>query len=303
MNDMLVQWQKSMPLLPLIAAFVAYQVSLVLFPDVSAILVLLPAIFVAAIIFRFIDPLGVSSVLVAVAALWGTASLSSSPWLSILSFCVAAGLATAAAADILPGFSHHLVFKDRVLTPGATPFTLRIEGSKIVFSSLVLSFSRNEYQMLRDDLTNLPAISVGLLGITSLLIVGMLAGGIRWEPKKISFPGMWVFANLACTSLSEEIVFRFFLQGGLSRLIGIQHAGVTSLVIASVIFGLCHFRGGGLLIVFSFIAGICYGSIFILSESVLLCALVHFLLNTIHLYFFTYPRIAPPGRNVHGLDR
>ncbi|CAK9886718.1 MAG: hypothetical protein XXXJIFNMEKO3_03164 [Candidatus Erwinia impunctatus] len=94
-----------------------------------------------------------------------------------------------------------------------------------------------------------------------------------------------MLANLFFVSLAEEALFRGYLQQRLSQWLGCY----GGLLLAALLFGLVHFQGGGLLIVFATLAGVIYGLAWLWSGSVWVSALVHFLFNMLHLLFFTYP--------------
>ncbi|ECL3067369.1 CPBP family intramembrane metalloprotease, partial [Campylobacter jejuni] len=62
-----------------------------------------------------------------------------------------------------------------------------------------------------------------------------------------------------------------------------------ALLIASIAFGLIHYRSGILMIIFASLAGIIYGLAYKYSKSLWISVLFHCGLNLIHLIFFTYP--------------
>lgn len=107
---------------------------------------------------------------------------------------------------------------------------------------------------------------------------------------KLEFSLPWwlpyfLFSNILLVVLVEEVYFRGYLQQRLSQILNPNSA----LLIASIAFGLIHYRSGVLMIVFASLAGIIYGLAYKYSKSLWISVLFHCGLNLIHLIFFTYP--------------
>jgi len=114
-------------------------------------------------------------------------------------------------------------------------------------------------------------------------------GGLRIEPHAPEWFAQFALANIFFVSLAEEALFRGYLQQRLSRIV---HP-VVALLMASVLFGLMHYSGGLLLIIFASLSGIIYGLAWMWSGRLWVATLFHFGLNCVHLLFFTYPVYAP----------
>lgn len=65
----------------------------------------------------------------------------------------------------------------------------------------------------------------------------------------------FLFSNVLLVALVEEVYFRGYLQQRLSQILNPNFA----LLIASIAFGLIHYRSGILMIIFASLAGIIYG--------------------------------------------
>lgn len=59
----------------------------------------------------------------------------------------------------------------------------------------------------------------------------------------------------------------------------------------SFVFGLTHYKGGETFIFLSSLAGIAYGYAYLKSQRLEGSILIHFLVNLIHIIFFSYPSL------------
>lgn len=89
-----------------------------------------------------------------------------------------------------------------------------------------------------------------------------------------------LLVELIISALGEEIAWRAFFQKQTSKVIPF----LPSLIISSVLFSICHYTQGSLIIVlydllFIFINAIFYGIIFHKSENIYVSTLSHFLAN------------------------
>ena len=119
----------------------------------------------------------------------------------------------------------------------------------------------------------------------SLLPIASVLGAIKPEFTIPSWWWLFAFNNLMFTCVAEEALFRGFIQQKLTKKFGLY----VVLFITSLLFGVAHFAGGPLLIVFATLAGLGYGLVFHLTGKLWAAVLVHFLFNFSHLVFYTYP--------------
>ncbi len=125
--------------------------------------------------------------------------------------------------------------------------------------------------------------------IVTLLGLAVIPGWIQLDPKWPSFAIIWMLSNLLFTSVSEEAFFRGFILQNLSKAFHFKGKRILGLLLSSILFGLFHFRQGPLFIILSTIAGLFYGSSFLVSKRIEVSIFTHFLLNATHFLFFTYP--------------
>jgi membrane protease YdiL (CAAX protease family) len=210
--------------------------------------------------------------------------------------------ALALMAHVVPGFANFLVVKDAVLSPGAVPYTLYLNFDKAQIGLFLLAFgppllsSRAEWAaMLRGTLPRVLVLIAVLMACA--LWVGQVRIDIKWPEI---FP-IWAWSNLLFTCTAEETLFRGVIQRRLQgELLPDQAApardfgaasgrAIAGLAIASLVFGLAHYAGGVWAVVLATIAGVGYGWIFWRTNRIEAPILAHFLVNTTHVLFFTYP--------------
>ena len=104
---------------------------------------------------------------------------------------------------------------------------------------------------------------------------------------------IWATKNLFFTCVSEEALFRGFLQRHLSEnLKQYRYGDALSLIAASLVFGLAHFVGGFKYIVLAAMAGIAYGYAYQKTQRIEASILCHFGVNTVHFLLLAYPALA-----------
>ena len=62
-------------------------------------------------------------------------------------------------------------------------------------------------------------------------------------------------------------------------------------LIGALLFGVAHIAGGLHYVILATVAGLGYGWVYHKTQRVEACILLHVLLNTVHILFFTYPAI------------
>ena len=122
------------------------------------------------------------------------------------------------------------------------------------------------------------------------LAVGL--GEIALEPKWPELGWLWALNNLLLVCLTEEALFRGYLQEELQRRIGDRrHGEPLAIGVAAALFGLAHLAGGWSYVLVAGLAGVGYGIAYRyggLQASVM----AHFSLNLVHFTLFSYPMLA-----------
>jgi membrane protease YdiL (CAAX protease family) len=200
-------------------------------------------------------------------------------------------LAIALAMHWLPGFHNLRVIGPQRITPDAVPFTMYLNLDKPLIGFwllLVLPWIRGRANVA----ATLTCGTAGMLATAAtVLAFALLLGTVAWAPKWPDHGWLWVLNNLLLVTITEEALFRGYVQGGLSRLLERSRWGATIALLASaVLFGLAHAAGGWQWMLLAGVAGIGYGLAYRrggLSAAVL----AHFGLNTLHFALFTYPML------------
>lgn len=193
-------------------------------------------------------------------------------------------------AHVVPGFSNLLIVKDAIVSRGGVPFTLYFNFDKALIGLFLLTFGAPLIASRAEWLAMLRAALPRILVVVAVVLVAAFAlGHVRFEPKWQAFFPLWAWANLLFTCTAEEAVFRGVIQRSLESTVG---AG-AALLIAAILFGAVHFAGGPRAIVMATIAGAGYGWVYWRSGNRIEGSiLAHFLLNVMHILFFTYPALA-----------
>ena len=193
--------------------------------------------------------------------------------------------ALALTVHLIPGF-HNLKVLDGVQAgPLSAPFTLyyNVDKALVPFVAFMVIGT-----LFTDGQTHsTPAWRwLGLaLCVPALLTIATFAGGLKVELHFPDWLPTFLFANVLFVSLAEEALFRGWIQQRLTRWL----SATPALFIASLFFGLAHFSGGPLLILFATMAGLIYGLAWMWSRRLWVAVLFHVGLNLSHLLFFTYP--------------
>ncbi|MHC2148021.1 CPBP family intramembrane glutamic endopeptidase [Pseudomonas sp. 210_17 TE3656] len=197
-------------------------------------------------------------------------------------------LALGLALHWLPGFHGAKVIDKVVFSEGAVPFSMYLNLDKPLIGLWLLLacpwvLTMGGKHLLPSLATTLPAVIAACLGGAWLL------GMIAWAPKWPEQAWLWVLNNLLLVSLTEELLFRGYIQDGLQRLLKNQH---LALLLAAGLFGLAHLGAGWHWVLLASLAGIGYGLAYRYG-GLIAAVLCHFGLNLAHFAGFTYPMLIP----------
>lgn len=131
----------------------------------------------------------------------------------------------------------------------------------------VLLLESGRWSQLLDDLKDQ----------VSDLLQRLLRGASLWQLLVIAF----------AAGVGEEVLFRGLIQAGLAQLLPASWALVGSLLIASVLFGLCHYLSHTYFLLAT-LAGLYFGLIMLISESILPAILAHALYDFIALAYLLH---------------
>ncbi len=194
----------------------------------------------------------------------------------------------------LPYFHNLLVINKVYLTPDAIPYTLYLNFDKAVIGIFLLGFSGILIESWQDGLTMMKGIfGKSLMLISVYIALALMVGFVRFDFKIPEFILIWSLANLLLTCVAEEAFFRFFLQGHLAIIFKhIKYGEYVAVTIAAILFGATHYAGGVIYVLMAAAAGLGFGFMYLFTRRIEAAIITHFLLNLVHIIFFTYPALA-----------
>ena len=247
--------------------------------------------YAAALAFGKLEPIVLAPIALLVAAAWGVAP-GRPLALRIVAHVVFAALAIALSLHLIPGFHNPRVIEPIRFTPDAVPFTMYLNFDKPLVGLWLLW----ALPWVAPDVPPARALRTGAVAAVATAaacLAGALAFGmVGWAPKWPASGWMWLVNNVLLVTLAEEALFRGYVQGGLTRVLGRFGWGPwAALAIGAVLFGAAHAAGGWPWIVLGTVAGFGYGLAW-RRGGLLASALAHAGLNAIHFGLFTYPMLA-----------
>lgn len=128
--------------------------------------------------------------------------------------------------------------------------------------------------------------AVGLLAMTLLAVT---SGVVSLHIKIPSHPLIRYSFNLIFVSIIEEAFYRAFIQDKLIKWLQPYNKSIA-LILTSLLFTFAHLYWAPNIgtFVFIFLAGLLYGYVYIATKRIESAILCHFLLNVLHMTFFTY---------------
>lgn len=200
-------------------------------------------------------------------------------------------LAIALAAHWLPGFANARVITAMRLSPEAAPFTMNLNLDKPLIGFWLLLACPWVAKGVCDARTLRITLTTLALTTVACMTLAMFLGVVIWSPKWPDTAALWLANNLLLVSLTEELLFRGYIQGGLQRLFkGISQGDTLALGCAAALFGLAHIGGGWQWMFLATLAGVGYGVAYRWG-GLPAAVLTHFGLNLAHFGLFSYPML------------
>ncbi len=199
------------------------------------------------------------------------------------------GLALGLASHWLPGFYSTRAITAARFSPEAAPFSMYLDLDIPLIGfwiALACPWVFTAVALRRSLITTGVAMPI----ITAMcLITAMSFGLIGWKPKWPEQTGIWALNNLLLVTLTEELVFRGYIQGGLSRVFArLPFRHTLAIILASAAFGLAHISAGWQWMLLAAMAGIGCGIAYRFG-GLAAAVVTHFGLNLMHFSLFTYP--------------
>lgn len=198
-------------------------------------------------------------------------------------------LAIGLAIHWLPGFFSARVIAGVRFSPEAAPFSMYLNLDKPLIGFWIAIACPWVFagvlwrRSLKTSALVLPITTAACLATATAL------GVTGWSPKWPEQTGLWALNNLLLVSLTEELLFRGYVQGGLTRLLRrFPCHEALAIVLAASLFGAAHLGAGWQWMLLAGMAGIGYGIAYRIG-GLPAAVLTHFGLNLAHFALFTYP--------------
>jgi CAAX protease family protein len=194
----------------------------------------------------------------------------------------------------LPGFHNFLVLDKVVLSSGAAPFTLYLNFDKTLVGVFILGLCHQPLLARAKQWAEAARRAAPIVPIHIALVAAGAAaiGYLTWQPKWVPLFLIWAPVNLLFVCLSEEAVFRGFIQRELAAALrGTRAGNIVAILVSAALFGLAHLGGGVSYIVLAAAAGLGYAIVYHRTRSIEMSMLAHFALNSVHFLLFTYPAL------------
>lgn len=198
---------------------------------------------------------------------------------------------------VVPGFQNPRVIAGAVLGPGSLPYTKYLNFDKAVAALFLLGLYVPDRPATDEGLRHGRAFVWRFVVVTTIaMMVAILVGYVRWDPKLPSWWPMWTWSMVFLTALPEEALFRGVVQTSIAAWLGRgRSATMIAIIAAGVLFGVAHLAGGPPYVLLAAVAGIGYGWIYASTRSIGASIAAHAGLNTIHFLLFSYPALRVPG--------
>jgi membrane protease YdiL (CAAX protease family) len=219
------------------------------------------------------------------------------PYVRLLLFLAIVTITILLLIHKIHGYNNWQILPDVKLSDNSTNYSFWLNFDKPIIGFLLLLFIYKPIRKLADwkEIFKKEYLPFYLKSILILLTLGIFSSYLVFDLKTIDFGflALWSFKMLFFTVIIEELFFRFFIQNNIIKSLGnIKNAKIIGVIISSLIFGVFHLPAGILFALLAFVAGLIYGGIYLKTNRLESAILLHFLVNFIHLIFFSYPSSA-----------
>ncbi|OFC70509.1 CPBP family intramembrane glutamic endopeptidase [Alteromonas confluentis] len=258
----------------------------------------LPFVLLSALCLASLSPLFLLFVALYIFVTWRLAeprNNADNGWLTRLLLLIWLVLSAGLIVHQLPGYQGLLLAENEVLKANSLPVNLYLNVDKALFSWSALCFVPLFKRSLPSNKSIhwlLPALCAPL-GTAAVVMIAVSTGIVTWQIEIPDYFLLIALSNLTNTCVAEELLFRGLLfkfvnpklPGNLSAT---AHTALV-LVITSAVFGVAHFAGGANYVLVATVAGLLYGTVYLLTGRIIFAVLTHWLLNVTHMMLLTYP--------------
>lgn len=189
-----------------------------------------------------------------------------------------------------------VILNERISLQGV-PFSLYLNFDKTLVGLFILGAQRHLLATGREWQALCLALSKAKwrwsVRITALFGIAWLSGSLAFDPKWPECTFIWLVTNLLFVCMAEEAFFRGFLQKELQQYWGNdERGGRRAAASSALLFGLAHYGGGWLYVVWASLAGFFYSQIYFETQRIEASIILHFIVNCLHFFLFIYPMAA-----------
>lgn len=208
-------------------------------------------------------------------------------WLKILAWILWGTLSVGLLTHLLPGYQGLQLTDNTQVKTNSLAASVYLNTDKVLIAWALLQWLPiwRKNQHIAPSAAAWLKLTLPLLVIPLIMLLAVQLGLLQWQPGFSGLLAIIVISNLLNTCFTEELLFRGGLQNYLHKKMGM----LGGLIIASGLFGLAHFAGGGWYMLLATLAGLLYGLVYLLTGRLLWAVLCHWGLNTTHLLLFTWP--------------
>jgi membrane protease YdiL (CAAX protease family) len=211
-------------------------------------------------------------------------------WISIPAGFVVVGLVIGLFLHKVPYFNNPLFFDDYHLSDQSSGYTKYWNFDKAAAGLILLAYFGDIARCVSEWIAMVK--KVYLISSITIILTLALATTFGYIDLDITFGVVffaWAWVNLLFTCVAEEMLFRGIIQKHLLGLTSDTRYQIVIVLFVGVLFGFAHYSVGLTFVILASVAGIGYGYAYYRSGRIESSILTHFLLNSIHFLFFTYP--------------
>lgn len=213
-------------------------------------------------------------------------------WLRVVLVVLTALISLLMAMHRFPGFFNPDLLNNGAL--GNAPAKMHGNFDKTAVGIILMgTFGRpiRDRQSWQSMLFKVWPVTVATIVI--VLGLGTFLGYVKPDFKWYPYSGLFLIGNLLSACVAEEAFFRgLLLPRFMQGMSGWRMGTAAAVAMSSILFGVVHFAGGPVLMLLATIAGILYGTAYLVGgQRVEAAILTHFALNAIHFVFFSYPSL------------
>ena len=198
------------------------------------------------------------------------------------------------ASHMVSGFISWQIVNEEQISDGGEKYSLYLNMDKVIAGVGIMIFAlvplRRSIHIRNMIIKMLPST---MLAISIVAFAGIVMKVVSFDPK---FPDLWItwiIISLLVHCVAEEALFRLFLQGGIQNILSTyKYASVISILISSAAYTAYMFPGSTNFLAAVFVGNLFFGYVYYKTQRVEASILLHFIINLIHFFFFTYPSLS-----------